>query len=204
MQMNDTEGQGPLSELSYQPQSVRMVCDGFEGVPQVALPAGYRFRAYRMGDDAVWMEIQRAAEPFFTIVDELFENEYGSHREALAERMWFVETDEGTPVGSISAWWESGSDVPNDRGRIHWVVIHPDHQRRALSKPMMTLAMNYMSQHHPGAVLGTSSGRPWAVKVYLDFGFLPDPPDLDDAETLQAWRDVQSVIDHPALVPFLN
>ena len=118
--------------------------------------------------------------------------------------MWFVETDEGTPVGSISAWWESGPDVPNDRGRIHWVVVHPEHQRRGLSKPMMTLAMNYMAEHHPGAVLGTSSGRPWAVKVYLDFGFLPDPTQLVEPETLQAWRDVQSVIEHPELEPFLS
>ena len=69
---------------------------------------------------------------------------------------------------------------------------------------MMTLAMNYMAEHHPGAVLGTSSGRPWAVKVYLDFGFLPDPTQLVEPETLQAWRDVQSVIEHPELEPFLS
>lgn len=193
-----------MSDLTYQPRSVQMVCDEFDDVPQVALPAGYRFRAYRDGDDDVWMTVQRAAEPLINIVDELFETEYGAHRGALAERMWFVETDEGTPVGSISAWWESGPDVPNDRGRIHWVVVHPEHQRRGLSKPMMTLAMNYMAEHHPGAVLGTSSGRPWAVKVYLDFGFLPDPTQLVEAETLQAWRDVQSVIEHPELEPFLS
>jgi hypothetical protein len=42
------------------------------------------------------------------------------------------------------------------------------------------------------------------VKVYLDFGFLPDPTQLVEAETLQAWRDVQSVIEHPALEPFLS
>ena len=36
-------------------------------------------------------------------------------------------------------------------------------------------------------------------KVYLDFGFRPEPAELDDPEIRQAWRDVQSVLDHPAL-----
>ena len=96
-----------------------MVCDGFDDVPQVALPAGDRFRAYRDGDDDVWMTVQRAAEPLINIVDELFENEYGAHREALAERMWFVETDEGTPVEDM--WYcvdDDGVECVDTEGEI--------------------------------------------------------------------------------------
>ncbi len=83
--------------------------------------------------------------------------------------MWFVETDAGQSIASISAWWENEPPTPQDLGRIHWVVVHPEYQGRGLG--MMTKAMTRLSESHPGAVLGTSSGRVWAMKVYLDFGF---------------------------------
>ena len=190
--------------VTYEDRFFNMVRDGFDGVPKFALPAGYRFRPFRDGDAAVWTALQRAAEPFFDIADGLFEEQYGPRRAALPERMWFLDTDGGESVASISAWWENEPPTPQDRGRIHWVVVHPEHQGRGLSKAMMTRAMTRLAQSHSGAVLGTSSGRLGAVKVYLDFGFLPDPTQLVEAETLQAWRDVQSVIEHPELEPFLS
>ena len=190
--------------VTYEDRFFNMVRDGFDGVPEFALPAGYRFRPFRDGDAAVWTALQRAAEPFFDIADGLFEEQYGPRRAALPERMWFLDTDGGESVASISAWWENEPPTPQDRGRIHWVVVHPEHQGRGLSKAMMTRAMTRLAQSHSGAVLGTSSGRLGAVKVYLDFGFLPDPTQLVEAETLQAWRDVQSVIEHPELEPFLR
>ena len=48
-------------------------------------------------------------------------------------------------------------------------------------------------------MLDTSSGRPWAVKVYLDVGFRPEASDFADPTRLAAWHDVQRVIEHPAL-----
>jgi GNAT superfamily N-acetyltransferase len=189
--------------VTYEDGFFHMVRDGFDDVPDFALPAGYRFRPFCDSDDAVWTALQRAAEPFFDIAEGLFEEQYGAHRAALPQRMWFVETDAGQSVASISAWWENEPPTPQDRGRIHWVVVHPEHQGRGLSKAMMTKAMARLARSHSGAVLGTSSGRPWAVKVYLDFGFLPDAAELDKPEIRQAWRDVQSVIGHPALERFL-
>jgi hypothetical protein len=64
---------------------------------------------------------------------------------------------------------------------------------------MMTVAMARLAQNHASAMLDTSSGRPWAVKVYLDFGFGPEAEDLVDPIRLSAWHDVQGVIGHPAL-----
>ena len=63
----------------------------------------------------------------------------------------------------------------------------------------MTIAMDRLAESHPSSMLDTSSGRPWAVKVYLDFGFRPEPTDLADPVRLQAWHNVQRVIAHPAL-----
>jgi GNAT superfamily N-acetyltransferase len=168
------------------------------------LPAGYRFRTYQPGDERTWTEIQAAAEPFINIDDTLFRREFGEQLAALPDRMFFIETAEGHAVGSITAWWDSNWRDSGDWGRIHWVVIHPDYQRRGLAKPMMTQATRRRAQSHQRATLGTSSGRPWAVKVYLDFGFVPEPSELTNPAIDAAWQQVQTVIQHPVLAAVLS
>ena len=69
---------------------------------------------------------------------------------------------------------------------------------------MMTHAMQILAQHHMRATLGTSSGRPWAVKVYLDFGFTPDVTELTNPKIQAAWQKVQAVIQHPQLAALLD
>lgn len=185
--------------------SLHMVREEMENLPEYSLPPGYRFRPYREGDAATWTAIQRAAEPFFAIEDDLFERQYGPMADALPERMVFVETSEGEAVASISAWWETSRDNPNDRGRIHWVVVHPAHQRRGITKPMMTWAMKRLAQDHTAAMLGTSSGRIWAIKVYLDFGFHPDPQEMAaKPEVAAAWRELQAQLCHPLLAQWVD
>lgn len=185
--------------MTYEDAEIRMVRHDFDAISRIELPSGYAFRAYRAGDDAIWTEIQRASDPFNIIGDDLFEQQYGSARDELPHRMWFVVGAEGEAVATISSWWEHGPDQPDDRGRIHWVAVRPDHQRRGISKPMMTKALTEMARYHDRAMLDTSSGRPWAVKVYLDFGFHPEPADLADPTRLQAWHNVQNILDHPSL-----
>jgi len=172
------------------------------GTPQVGLPAGYRFRAYQPGDEERWVALQRAAEPYFEITDELFTEEFGGHRDQLADRMFFVVTeDEERDViaGSATAWWQDDPAGDKPLGLVHWVVVHPDHRGRGLSKAMMTHTMNRLTASHSHAMLGTSSGRPWAIKVYLDFGFTPDPAELQNPAIRQAWRDVQGILNHSLL-----
>ena len=187
------------SPVPYDDVPIFMARDNFEDLPQYQLPPGYSCRAYRPGDDTIWTAIQRAADPFNEIDDGLFERQYGSARDELPQRMWFIQTEQGDDIASISAWWQHGREHADDPGRIHWVVVHPDHQRRGITKPMMTVAMARLAESHPSAMLDTSSGRPWAVKVYLDFGFRPEPAELADPIRLQAWHSVQGVIGHPAL-----
>ena len=172
--------------------------------PIYTLPAGYQFRAYRPGDERIWTEIQVDSEPFIKFDDTMFERQFGTQLDALPDRMYFVETDAGRAIASITAWWDANWRDTGDWGRIHWVVVHPDYQRRGLTKPMMTHAMRRLAQSHARATLGTSSGRPWAVKVYLDFGFMPDPAELSDPKIYQAWQDVQTIIQHPVLQTVLS
>lgn len=184
---------------------VRMIRDDVADYPVFDLPAGYRFRTYRDGDEVTWTELQAAAEPFITVAPELFVREFGEHRDALPDRMFFVETEAGEPAGSITAWWERDRYNPSEPGRIHWVVVHPSHQRRGLTKPMMTHAMSRLARNHPRAMLGTSTGRLWAIKVYLDFGFYPDPSERKSKpEVDAAWREVQQRLNHPLLARHLQ
>lgn len=184
--------------------SVNMVREHMRGFPIYALPDGYRFRSYLPGDDATWTTLNQAAEPFFEVKPELWQREFGANVDALPDRMFFVTTGSGEPVGSITAWWEKDRANPEERGRIHWVMVHPAHQGRGISKPMMTRAMQRLAESHPAAVLGTSTGRIWAVKVYLDYGFLPEPSEIaEKPEILTAWRQVQQRLDHPALAAWL-
>lgn len=188
--------------MTHPNTSVNMVCDPMTQIPAYTLPPGYHFRPYRPGDDQTWLLLQQATEPFIKITDDYFAGQFGSALAALPDRMFFVEMDDGIVAGTITAWWEHEQHDPNARGRIHWVAVHPQHQRRGLTKPMMTLAMQRLAQEYPAAVLGTSSGRPWAVKVYLDFGFVPEPSELTDPAIYAAWVDLQRLLQHPALQRF--
>jgi ribosomal protein S18 acetylase RimI-like enzyme len=179
--------------------SFNMVRPDMENIPVYELPPGYHFRSYRPGDDHTWLVLQRASEPFIQMGDDYFDGQFGADLDALPGRMFFVESPTGEVVGAITAWWEKERHNPHERGRIHWVAVHPAHRRRGLSKPMMTHAMQRLAQDHPSAVLGTSSGRPWAVKVYLDFGFQPEPSELTEPDNVAAWQAVQRLIQHPAL-----
>jgi GNAT superfamily N-acetyltransferase len=194
-----------MSDAATTNVSVHMIRDDMVDFPQYQLPAGYRFRMYRDGDDVTWTNLHIAAEPFFEVTPELFVREYGEHRDALPDRMFFVETETGEAIASISAWWERDRHNPTEPGRIHWVVVHPNHQRRGITKPMMTRAMQRLAASHPSAMLGTSTGRIWALKVYLDFGFYPDPAEFESKpEVIAAWRQVQEQLNHPLLAKSLR
>ncbi len=157
-------------------------------------------RTYRDDDRQTWTDLHLAAERFVQVTPELFDRQFGHAFPALADRMFFLETLDGTPVGSITAWWgRQYEEAISEQGRIHWVVIHPAYQRRGFAKPMMTHAMCRLAQSHDSALLGTATGRPWAIKVYLDYGFRPDPAELARPEIVNGWRQVQRIIAHPAL-----
>ncbi len=185
-----------------------MVRDTLDDIVQHPLPTGYRFRQFNAGDEQTWTRIQRAAEPLITVTDELFANQFGSRPEALPSRMVFIETEGGEAIGTTTAWWENEGRNPArqsepGRGRIHWVAVHPDHQRRGLSKPLVAHALKRLAQDHESAMLDTSSSRAWALKVYLDLGFRPDPAELTDPACRRAWQGVQQQLEHPGLASYI-
>jgi hypothetical protein len=54
-------------------------------------------------------------------------------------------------------------------------------------------------------MLGTSTGRIWAIKVYLDFGFYPDPREIEaKSEVIEGWQQLQTQLNHPLLAKSLK
>lgn len=179
--------------------SVELIADPITAFPVCPLPQGYYFRPYETGDERTWTAIQRAAEPFFAIEDSLFRAEFGNDETTIRQRMLFVERNDGAPAGTITAWWQDDWHGRGQWGQIHWVAVHPDHQRLGISKAMLSRAMEALAGQYPRAMLGTSTGRLWAIKVYLDFGFRPDSLGLAQPDVVDAWHAVQRILQHPAL-----
>ncbi|MHB9109711.1 MAG: GNAT family N-acetyltransferase [Armatimonadota bacterium] len=175
--------------------TVGMYRPNMENIPQYAFPAGYGIRKMRSGEGALWTDVQRDAEHWLTVDDDLFTREFGFDLEATQWRCFFIVNELGAAVGVISAWYDRDING-QDYGRIHWVAIRQACCGKGLIKPAMTHAMNVMAQWHQRAYLGTSTARIPAIKVYLDFGFLPD---MTLPKAQEAWEQVQAVLRHPAL-----
>jgi GNAT superfamily N-acetyltransferase len=138
--------------------------------PHFAMPAGCRLRAYVPGDVEAWVRIQQAAETFFTPTAQTFAESMGSDDAVLQERVRFFVDENGDDVGTITAWSDAEFDGV-DRGRIHWVALHPSAQGRG----------------YDTAWLWTGTGRTAALNLYLRFGFTAHP--RDEAERA-AWQAV--------------
>lgn len=187
----------PLPAVAVDPNNipVGMHRPHMEDIPQFAFPAGYGIRTMRLGEDALWTDVQRDAEQWLTINDNLFTCKFGFDLEATQWRSFFIINELSAAVGVISAWYDRNINGL-DYGRIHWVAIRHAYRGKGLIKPAMTHAMNCLAQWHQRAYLNTSTARIPAIKVYLDFGFLPD---MTLPKAREAWEQVQAVLQHPAL-----
>ena len=174
---------------------VYMIRRRLADIPQHPMPAGYFTKLYRPGDETAWVSINRAADKFNDISLVMFGKQFNDDVESLKSRCFFLCEEGGREIGTASAWYDLNYHG-RDFGRVHWVAILPEYQRKGLAKPMMTVVMNRMAEIHDRAYLTTGTARIPAVKVYLDFGFVPDIWHEDDA---RRWAIVGTRLDHPVL-----
>jgi len=174
---------------------IRMVRPNMDNIPQIALPDRFSMRPMRLDEIGLWTDIWRDAEPYFQIRDDTFMGVYGPDLPAVERRVFFVVDERGVAAGTISAWYDRDFKGA-DSGQIHWVAVRPAFQNRGLAKGMITFAMNRLAEWHRLAYLGTQSKRIGAIKLYLDFGFLPD---MDADGAVEGWREVGKHLKHPTL-----
>ena len=150
---------------------------GLSGIPEYALPEGYRFVKYRSGDKAAWIDIELSA-------GEVLNNEHGaqcwdryySGKEAeLSDRMVFVETEEGEKIATATAFYDIHREPAPGEGQLHWVGIKKEFQGKGLSKPLITHVLNLMKDlGYTRTKIHTQTNTWLACKVYTDLGFLPE------------------------------
>lgn len=175
--------------------SLRMVRSSLDDIPITPFPEGYSIRPMRPGEGAVWLDVQRDAEPFFGIADDLFVREFGRDPRATQWRSFLVTNERGSAVGTVSAWY-SRDNRGQDHGLIHWIAIRPAYQGLGLGKAALAFALQTLAEHHTRCCLGTQSRRLVAIKMYLDYGFVPD---LSLGGAVEAWREVKAQLAHPVL-----
>jgi ribosomal protein S18 acetylase RimI-like enzyme len=143
-----------------------------DSLPKIAacFEAPYSIRPFRPGDDVTWFDIQDRTRIYSPIDPGLFAKQFGSVD--LSRRQFFV-LHEGEPVGTGTAW--IGEPVrTNAWGRVHWVAIVPEHQRRGLGRELMhSLFGTFRALRCSRAFLTTGSENDPAIRLYDSLGFRP-------------------------------
>jgi ribosomal protein S18 acetylase RimI-like enzyme len=178
--------------------SVVMYLPSLEARPAYPMPAGYAGRRFRRGEERTWAEIEASVGEFETANEALrhFEEEFGGHPAEVEDRCYFLCTEEGEPIGTGTAWFNPDYHG-EDHGRVHWIAIAPRFQGRGLGRPLVGLVMDRLAQSHRKAYLTTQTTSPRAIRIYLDFGFVPL---LTDERSEEAWQLLYAELRRPALL----
>ena len=176
--------------------SVIMIRADMRNIPQAAFPAGYGIRSMTIDDIGLWTDIHRDAEPYLTIGDALFRDQFGDDLEAIRQRCFIMTDNRGLGVGTISAWYNREFHG-HEAGRIHWVAVRPRCQGKGVAKAGLAYAMNRLAEWHDRCYLVTSTERVGAIALYLNYGFRPD---MTAANAAAAWGGLKLRLRHPALV----
>jgi len=175
--------------------AIKMIRPHLRDIPHVPFPDGFQIRTLRVEEGDLWTEIVRDAEPYLTIADDLFEREFGDDLPAVPQRCFLIVDERDAGVGTISAWY-----VRDYRGQayglVHWVAIRPAYQGIGLGKAGLSFALARMAEWHERAMLSTHSKRLPALRMYLNFGFLPD---LEQEGAAAMWEGVREQLHHPSL-----
>lgn len=179
---------------------VVMILEDLNSLPEYSLPKGYTFRNYQEGDKQCWAEIETAAGEFTDPEKGIkqFELEFEPHLEEVKSRLIILEDNQGRGIGTAMSWFDDNFFRP-DYGRVHWVGIIPEFQGKGLAKPLMSECMRRIRERHKKCYLTTQTTSYKAVKIYLDFGFIPY---LKDETCPKAWNLLAEKLKHPALTDF--
>jgi GNAT superfamily N-acetyltransferase len=140
-------------------------------------PPGFKVRMYQTGDEGHWLKIHREAEESIKMSPSFFQQQFGADSHLLRLRQLYILSPEGTPVGTSTAWF-GGHSRDDDWGRVHWVAIQPDFQRRGLASALISATCARLEAlGHSKAYLVTWSDRPWAIRLYERFGFVRQSQD---------------------------
>jgi GNAT superfamily N-acetyltransferase len=170
------------------------------GMPEIPLPAGYRFALYQPGDRDAWIAIEISARELTGHAQgaDVWEKYYGGKDEELKRRMVFILNEQGEKVATATAFYDIYGRDQSGAGWLHWVAVRREDQGKGLSKPLITRVLSIMrSLGQTRAKIPTQTTTWLACRVYLDLGFRPIPKNLE--RNRDGWRIIRRLTDHPAL-----
>ena len=162
------------------------------GLPDFPCPDGFRVRVARAGDEKNWARIEVAAGEFpdMATAQARCRENYGPFGDTMKDTCYFIETVDGTPIGTASA-----SSDPFDgelRGRVSSVGMLTEYQGRGLSKPLLSAVTAQLAREgYASAFLGTQTTSWRAIGLYRSFGF---EPVLTSEGCRQGWLLVEEVL----------
>lgn len=178
-----------------------MIREDMDNIPSYVLPSSFYIRNFCPGDEVYWAEVEYMAGEFESLEAAFarFVREFGAALDKMEDRCFFLVDQESEKViGTATAWYDL-KFRGEEWGRVHWVAIIPEFQGRKLAKPLVSVVMQRLKQSHNKAYLKTHTKCLKAINMYLDFGFRPS---LEYPTCESAWRQIASIIDHPALSEF--
>jgi GNAT superfamily N-acetyltransferase len=154
---------------------VCMKLASLDAVARHPLPPGFSFRMYRSGDEKTWTDIWQRADVFgIKFTPQTFGQEFPGEAQTLAQRQFYLLDPGGTPIGTAAAWFPDDAHG-KDCGCIHWVAIVPEMQGRGLSRPLLAATLERMKAlGYRSSYLRTQTVRVAAIKLYMEFGFVPE------------------------------
>lgn len=149
---------------------LEMGLDTLDEVPEMAVPEGYRIRAYRQGDEREWCRLIN--EGIGGRYDEAgFWKSIARWAPFDPQGLFFAET--GIVVaGTACATWRSS--FPQDTGYVHMVAVDPGHRGHGIGRALILAVLHRLRQAgFRRAALHTDDWRLTAIHLYLGLGFRP-------------------------------
>ena len=94
-------------------------------------------------------------------------------------------------MGTATAWFDE-NHRGRPFGRVHWVAVVPENQGCGLSKPLLSRVCSALRElGHEDAYLTTSTVRVPAIRLYMQFGFVPE---INSEEDTRVWGEMEKYL----------
>lgn len=145
----------------------------FQDVPDVALPAGYRFILFKQGDERHWAETEASVLEFDSPIDALlyYQKAFLPFGTELERRCLFIENERGEKVATATAWW--GYAGRRRDPWLDWISVRPECQGKGLGKAIVgkVIQLCLDIEGERDIYLHTQTWSHRAIGIYKKFGF---------------------------------
>jgi GNAT superfamily N-acetyltransferase len=139
-------------------------------IPRPVLPSGYKFRAYRPGEDD---------SSLFALIDTAFEEWRGAHSEGMGFENWMACTLEAIDPDLVVAL-EFGSEIvgaaicrdygPQAEGWVDQVAVERSHRSRGLGRALLTESFRRFAELGRSRCGISTDSRTGALSLYEHVG----------------------------------